>query len=450
MQINQRSRLRYRIQAISFVLLFLTAIVLLAWLSNSYNIRSDWTANSRNSLSAATIELLKTIDGPVNIRSYQNEDPMMLQAVKEILQRYKRHKPDLEFRILNPDLEVELARTDNIGLYGQSVIIYRERQETIDTLSEQSISNALIRLARQRMPSVLFSSGHGERSPENSNNTGYSTLKQKLEEKGFDIRSINLLSEDIPETADILVIASPGHALLAGEVEKISTYLADGGQLLWLQDPGELPGLQAIAADLGIEFLNGVVVDDHPTLRKTLRIQHPAVVPVISYNPHAITEDMRYHTLFPIAAALGFADKTDWQGTPLLKTLPSSWVETDGFVLDVQYDPNKGDQAGPLDIGLALQRSTQQGRQRAVVIGDSDFLANTYVGAGANLTLALNIFNWLSEDDNLIAIEPKQAPDLKLDLDDSQVAIIGFGFLVIIPLALLAGGLTIWMRRRRR
>jgi ABC-type uncharacterized transport system involved in gliding motility auxiliary subunit len=450
MRVNKASRLRYRIQYIIFVLLFLLCIALLAWLSNEYQLRGDWTASSRNSLSEDTIKLLRTIDGPVSIRSYQNEDPIMQQAVKEILQRYQRHKADLQYRILNPDLAVELARQDNINLYGQSVIEYQDKQETIETLSEQTISNALIRLSRQQQPLLVFISGHGERDPDNNNNTGYSTLKQQLSEKGFVVQSINLLTHDIPEHINTLVIASPNHPLHAGEVEKIIAFIAAGGHLLWLQDPGELPGMQDIADALDIEFLNGVVVDNNPTLRKTLRIQHPAVVPVISYPPHPITEDMRYNTLFSIAAALTPRLPSNWQSAPLLKTLPGSWVEADGFVLDVAFDETSGDHAGPVDIGLALQRQLDDGEQRMVVIGDSDFLANTYVGAGANLGLALNIFNWLSENDELIAIAPKSAPDLRLNLNDTQVAIIGLGFLLVIPLGLLAAGFSIWLRRRNR
>jgi len=88
--------------------------------------------------------------------------------------------------------------------------------------------------------------------------------------------------------------------------------------------------------------------------------------------------------------------------------------------------------------------------QRVVIAGDSDFLANSYIGAGANLQLGLNIINWLSGDDDLIAIEPKHAPDTKLQLDDTEILIIGAGFFLVLPSALFAAGLTIWFRRRRR
>lgn len=450
MQVDKRSRLNYRIQHVIFVLLFITAVGLLAWLSTQYTLRGDWTYNSRNSLSDATIELLSTIKGPVVVRSYQDQDTMRVQAVTEILQRYQRYKPDLQFHVLNPDLDVELAKADHISLYGQSVIEYAGHRETIDTLSEQQMSNALIRLSRSTRPLLLFSQGHGERDPNNTSNVGYSKLRDQLLEKGFEVKTINLLTEEIPEGAPILVIAAPDHALQPGEVDKIKHFIDTGGRLLWLQDPGKLFGLDPLADTLGIGFVDGVVVDNNPTLRKTLRIQHPAVVPVISYPEHPITQDMRYNTLFPIASALNFHAQQGWQGSPLLKTLPGSWSETDGFVLDVSFEPDKGDVQGPLDLGFALQRQLGDQQQRAVIIGDSDFVANTYIGAGANLVFMMNVLNWLSENDQLINIEPRNAPDLNLQFNDVQVFLTGFGFLLALPLALLTSGVLIWWRRRNR
>ena len=88
--------------------------------------------------------------------------------------------------------------------------------------------------------------------------------------------------------------------------------------------------------------------------------------------------------------------------------------------------------------------------QRIVVLGDSDFIANSYIGAGANLGLALNIINWLAGDDDLIAIEPKSAPDLQLKLSDASTVIIGFGFFLIIPVVLVTAGLIIWYRRKKQ
>ena len=110
MEISAKSRLQYRIQAILFVVLFLLVIALLAWLSTQFSVRSDWTAGKRNSLTDDTVKLLTTLDAPVHVRSYQGEDPNAMQGIRDVFSRYQRHKKDFNFRIVNPDIEPDLAK----------------------------------------------------------------------------------------------------------------------------------------------------------------------------------------------------------------------------------------------------------------------------------------------------------------------------------------------------
>ncbi len=79
-----------------------------------------------------------------------------------------------------------------------------------------------------------------------------------------------------------------------------------------------------------------------------------------------------------------------------------------------------------------------------------NFLSDTYLGAGANLNLGLNIFNWLIGDDDFVSVEVKPSADTKLELNDSQLIIIGFGFFLVLPLLLLITGFRIWYLRNNR
>jgi ABC-type uncharacterized transport system involved in gliding motility auxiliary subunit len=130
-----------------------------------------------------------------------------------------------------------------------------------------------------------------------------------------------------------------------------------------------------------------------------------------------------------------------------------SWAETGELKEEIAFNSSTGDIAGPITIAVALHRNISNpntASQRAVVIGDSDFLSDTYIGSGANLNLGLNIFNWLMGDDDLISVEVKPSPDTKLQLSDTQLAIIGFGFFLVIPLLLLITGFSIWYRRKNK
>jgi ABC-type uncharacterized transport system involved in gliding motility auxiliary subunit len=458
MEISARSRLQYRIQTIVFVVLFLFVIAILAWLSTQFSVRSDWTAGKRNSLTDDTVKLLTALDAPVHVRSYQGDDPNAQQGIRDVFSRYQRHKTDFNFRIINPDIEPDLAKADGIREYGQTIIKYHDRQQIIDTLDEQSISNALLRLSRTTSPLVTFVSGHGERDINDQGNIGYALLQGQLTEKGFVFSQVNLLSDVIPDTTRILVFAGASHNYVAGEVEKLLAYLEHGGQLLWLADPQSGHSLDKLYQQLGLSVIPGVMVDTNPQLRATLRTPHPAILPILAYGEHAITAELRYHTLFSMATAFkpdsanpDSANK-GWQATPFLLTLPeSSWSETGNFFLDVTLDIKSGDTPGPLAIGYALEKAgTDNRKQRVVVIGDSDFLSNANLGAGANLILIQNTFNWLAEDDQLINIAPKTAPDLDLQLNQIELIIVGFGFLIVLPLLLAGCGFYIWFKRRKR
>jgi hypothetical protein len=454
MHVTQKSRLQYRIQYLIFILLFIAIISSLSWISTKYKIRSDWTAGNRNSLSSDTIALLKTIAGPIVIRSYQTEDPALQQAITEILSRYQYHKHDLQFQLLNPDLAIKHTKEDNIKQYGQTVIEYNNKSEVINSLSEQNISNALLRLARNKRPLLHFLQGHGERDPASTSVTGYNTLANKLHEQGVETRTLNLLKDEFNNPASTVAITPSSSTILTGEINKIKDHLENGGNLLWLQDPFIATELKPIMDFLQLNFIDGVVVDNDKNMRQVLGLSHPAVLPIIEWKLHPITEKIKNFTLFITAVALSVNKNSDWKITPLLITQETSWSETGGFTIDVNFDENNGDTKGPLIIGMAFEREfTDENnikKQRIVVIGDSDFLSNNNIGQGANLDFALNTINWLAEDDELILIAPKTAPDLQLNLNDTKIAIISFGFLIILPLSLLAAGIGIWLKRRKR
>jgi hypothetical protein len=192
---------------------------------------------------------------------------------------------------------------------------------------------------------------------------------------------------------------------------------------------------------------------------------------VVDYGKSGIAEKLTgSQSLFPFATMVEpnpVKEQTSlvWQQDELLNTLPNSWLETDKVDGAVTYEEEKGDVLGPISIGFTLTRlldqpentqgSTsanpkQERQQRVVVIGDSDFLINSFIGKGVNLDLATNIFNWLSADDNLLNIQVNNAPDTNFAMGDTSSLVLASFFLIVLPLTLLLLGTMIWLRRRRR
>jgi ABC-type uncharacterized transport system involved in gliding motility auxiliary subunit len=352
-----------------------------------------------------------------------------------------------------------------IQVDGELVIEYQGRSEKIQEAGETSLTNALQRLATAEERTIVFIEGHGDRSPLGKANHDLQQFADELKRKGFTIAAANLATTPlIPDNADVLVIAGPRTNLLPGEVKLIEDYLSKGGNLWWLADPGALHGLEPLAKQLGISFLPGVVVDASTQL---LGIDDPTFALVSDYPPHAITQGFQQMTMFPSAAAMEQVEKSDFEKEPLLATLARSWTELGPIEGKIAFDADKGERQGPLDLGYAVTRplhaessdkdvdqeksaASTPSEQRIVVVGDGDFLSNTYLGNGGNLELGINMVQWLSRGDALINIPAKIAPDGKLQLSPFASGTIAVGFLFVLPLLLIGIGAWVWFKRRSR
>lgn len=465
MEVTAKSRLLFRIQNVAFVALFLGVIGLLGWLSTQYTYQADWTAGHRNTLSKASRQLLHKIHGPVTITAYARERPQLRQQIRDLVGRYQRVKPDVHLEFINPDTVPAQVRDLGITVDGELVIQYQGRSEQLTHLSESGLTNALLRVASGAKRWVVFLTGHGERDPNGRANFDLGDFGRELKNKGMTLETLNLATTaGVPHNTTVLVLASPRVDLLPGEVQAVRTYVHDGGNLLWLHDPGPLHGLEPLAKELHIRILPGTIVDP-----AAVRLFGAPFALVTHYAPTPITRGMDVLTLFPEAAGIETGkDHGAWNPVPFLTSSAQSWDHVGPLSGAIAYDPGK-DRHGPLNIGVALSRSvpaestpsdhakapggshgTPPRTQRVVVIGDGDFLSNAYLGNAGNANLGLKVFQWLTHNDQFIDVPAKTAPDLTLTLSRDAQALIGFGLLLALPALLLASGLVIWYRRRAR
>jgi ABC-type uncharacterized transport system involved in gliding motility auxiliary subunit len=453
MKVTRRSRLLLRLQAFAFAILFIGIIGMLAWLSTQYVYQADWTTGARNTVSDDTRRLLDTMQHPISISAFVRDDDMIRDQITSLVGSYQRFKDDITLEFINPDREPARVRELGIASGGEIIIRYLDRSENIQTLSEQQLSNALLRLTRQDERWIVFLTGHGERQPAGETNHGLGIFTRELERKGLNVQTVNLVEAEIPSNTNLLVLASPRVDLLPGEVDKLARYLEQGGNLLWLAEPGGLHGLEPLAEQLDISLLPGMVVDASSQM---FGVENPTFVVVAGYPRHEITREMSTVTVYPEAAALEINDSGTWDIIPLLSTLERAWTELGEIAGEIQFDSDTDERSGPLDIGMALTRTRTDESdaslpmQRVVIIGDGDFLSNTYLGNAGNLGLGLNIVQWLSHDDASLNISIKSAPDTSLVLGKVAQAVIGLGFLLGLPLLLLVTGILIWLLRRRR
>lgn len=452
MRLDPSTRRRLWFQHLLFLLLFGLVIGLLAWLSVRYPIQVDWTASGRNTLSAASQALLTHLDRPIRVTAYVRDRSPLRESIVRLIERYQRYKPDIALHFVNPDLLPAQVRQRGVSADGELYVEYGERGETLQHPGEQALTQTLQRLSRPQDRTVVFLDGHGERKPQGVANYDLGAFGRELEKIGIRARSLDLSKEpQIPADTTTLVIASPQTPLSPDEIRVVLDYVRQGGNLLWLLEPDDPVGLPALAALLGVTLLPGVIVDaDAPRLG----ISHPAFIPVVDYGPHPITMPLRSPALLPQAVALEVQPVADWRAAVLVESQSSSWTETGALDGPLQFDADTAERAGPLTVGVALFRPRPAGeviaQQRIVIMGDGDFLSNTYLGNGANLELGLNILNWLVLDEVLIMIPPGAIADPSLQLSESALAWLAMVFLMILPVGLMSSGWLIWFYRRRR
>jgi ABC-type uncharacterized transport system involved in gliding motility auxiliary subunit len=439
-----------------FALLLLLAAAAIGYLSTRYARESDWTANGRTSLSAESRAVLAQLTGPVEIVSYASPQGDLRQTVAGFLQRYQTVKPDLSLRFVDPQLDPAKMRELGITVDGALILHYKDREQRLDELSERSLTNALERLVRGGDRIVAFVSGDGERRADGQANADLGTFITQLEARGMRAVPLNFAQVSaVPEHTDLVVLASPTLALAPGAVQALVGYVQNGGNLLWLTEPAnDNLGLKPLADALGVRVLPGVLVDGSGT---ALGLHDPRMIARGDYPPQAITQGFTLTTLFPQVSALAQVARAGWAVKPFLRSGAQSWTEfrpiDNDKPSDIRFNASAGELKGPLDFGFALSRlspSPDKSEQRAVVIGDGDFLSNTFLGNGGNRALGERVFDWLLGDDKLVNLPPRGAPDRLLQISQTELNTISVGFLIALPLLLLLiGGLVVWRRRRR-
>lgn len=438
------------VQNSMFMLLLISSVGLLGY--QAWKTRTQWdiSQNGRNSLSQASVEVLRKINGPLTVTVYATaQEPQSENTRKiigEFLSRYQRVKPDFIITFIDPAEEPKLTQDAGVQMNAEMVVAFKGRREHLTALNEQALTGVLMRLARSSEKLVVALTGHGERKLDGISGHDLGEFGKQLVVKGFKTRTLNLsIDHDVPANTGMLIIASPQIDLPEGEVDKLLAYIARGGNLLWLIDPEPLHGLQPLAEKLELTLTPGVVVDP-----QAQQIKLPITVALgTNYGQHPITHNFDYITMFPFSRQITINESKEWHSVPLVETAQSGWVETGrmdaGILFDKMYDIS-----GPVTIAAALSRTLVDHEQRIAVIGSGNFLANTYLGNGNNLDFGINLVNWLTGEENLVTIQPRATLDSNLALSESMLIIIIGGFLIVLPLAFLISGIFIgWQRRRR-
>ena len=427
--------------------------------------RFDLTTEKIYSLADQSVSVSGQVEQGVHIRAFYPAGDDI--PTRDLLELYAARNSQITVEFIDPDRQPQLAEQFDVSVYGSfnnpltgqtfrfgTVVLEMEgRQERIEKqsepLREEDVTNALMKLMKGEQKVIYFIEGHGEKLIAETERTGLDAARNALERESYVVETLNLVREEtIPADAAVLIWPGPQNEPFPEEIEKVNAYLELGGSVFVMLDPPPATSLPVLLDRWSLDAGENFVVDASGVGR--LLGAGPEIPLVSQYGTHAITERFNVMTFFPLARSIAPAEEVEGglNVTDLLTTSAQSWGESDLDNTEAGFDPEQ-DLGGPVTIGVVITKDLDENQKtRLVVFGDSDFASNGFFSLQGNGNLFLNTVSWLAEDESFISVRPKVPEDRRLTLTQSQGRITLYISLVLLPLSIVAAGISVWMKRR--
>jgi len=500
-------RTQYATNTFVYTGLTLAVIVLLNFMGARNEYRYDASEQSIFSIAPQTALLLEGLANDVHVLAFFRENEG--QAAENLLDTYTAGSDRFSYEMVDPDQRPEMAQQHEVTQYGTLVVVYGDNSTRVTDLSEEVLTNALVRITGAETKRIYFVTGHGEPDiTARETPDGLGQLAASLENEGAEVVPLLLATiPDVPADASLLVVASPQRPFLENEIGSLGRYLDRGGRAWFLLEPQRSDELVPLLAERGIVVGNNVVID---VVVQLLAGPSAGVEPVVSdYGFHPITEQFNQNTVFRIVRSIEPAEELPdgITASTLASTSSNSWAESNvDLVFETgEVDP-EGDVEGPVSIAVATtlgpsilnwtmpaietapstnegpggaeiqdetestniasdinesesQEITEAGANataptdlegRIVVVGDADWLNNSRLTVMYNEDLALNMVGWLTGgNESTISIRPRARRASRITLTDTQGWGVFYATVLLLPELVLLSGLMIWWRRRR-
>lgn len=443
---------KYGAYATVYVLVILAVIFVANWLAKDHNKSVDVTANKRFSLSDQTKKVVGDLKKDVQVYYFDKADSY--ERARDMLDRYSNLSTKFRVNYVDPDKKPDVAKVEGARSFGDIIVDSGTKKETAKSLTEEEITGALIRVLKSGARNVCFVEGSGEHQiSDTTGREGYGAFKEIVERNNYKTQTVQLVQKpEVPKDCTVLVVGGPKQDYLPPAIDAIKAFVKGGGRAIIGFDPvlnlpddkmGDTPALAAMVQDWGITA-NGDVILDQGTMSQFFG--GPLSPVVATYESHAITRTMADSvTVFPLSRSLTVKSPAE----KLFSTSDSSHTLTNPKLPIHESDLDKNPK-GPFVLGAAATVGTGSAAGRVVVTGSSNWLGNQLIGARqiANRDLALNVMNWLTSDEDLISIRPKEPEDRRLKVTNSSMKMIFFASVIFFPLVVIISGVSVWWQRR--
>jgi gliding motility-associatede transport system auxiliary component len=446
-------------------------LVALNYLGTVHHVRWDLTATREHSLSPQTIKVLRSLPGPIDAVAFPNGDGA--GRYRDMLGTYQYYSKNFQYRIVDPDRNPQEAQKFKVTSYGQIVLSRGKASYTIDSDTEEQLTNGILHVLETTKKAVYVLQGEGEVPVDDFTRKGMGTAKQTLAGKGFDVKTLFLVQTGrVPDDAAIVIVPAPSRDLLPQVRDALERYYQGGGKLLIMVDPPTPPEVRSwLGPVFHVDAPGGVVIDPVSRL-----LGGDFAVPIVTQYPfNDITQNFTLATAFPVSTPLvPQAKVTGVTITPVVKSSDSSYVKVNLESKNIRFEQGT-DVKGPVILavevtpapgGASAGGTTSAGttsggpaapagpakpagaKGSAVIIGNSGFVQNTYIGLVGNRDLFTSAVAWLTQTGNLVSIAPRTSPFDPFIIGGNQGRYLFLGSVIGVPLVLLLIGGAVYARRR--
>lgn len=484
---------RYGSSALVSTVLVLGILGMLGFLSTWKTARWDLSEQKVHSLTSQSLQVLQGLDQDVDVVAlFPTLDQ---QAVRDVLDRYAHASDRFRVTYADPNEHPELLARYGITAdqLGQGLVRVAMGGEAVNVqdVTEEKLTNAMVKLTRTGEKKIYFLEGHNERGIDGEvgdQRDGFARAAESLRNENYDVEKLLLAAKgSVPEDADVVVIAGPTRPLLDVERKALAAYLARGGSLLVMVDPRANTNLIDELRSWGVDVGDDIIVD------RALALFGRATTPFAADYSHTnpITKDMHETTLFHVARSMSAAKGSGL--TDLVMTGDSSWAERDldTFFSEGTAELGDGDLPGPVSLAVAgtpkvsappaaapaeggtadegtaaaeaapaeggapqaepasAEAGSKAETGRLVAFGDADFASNDLIETSGNRDLFVNSVNWLMGDVDAISIRPRVSRASRFQLSQEQFLRIRSLSLFVLPEVIAIIGVVVWWTRRR-
>jgi ABC-type uncharacterized transport system involved in gliding motility auxiliary subunit len=283
-------------------------------------------------------------------------------------------------------------------------------------------------------------------------------IGQELKNNRYDIADVNLLDTGkVPDDAAALVISGPKYDFKDTEAKFINDFVSRGGSVLALIDAlTPVTNINAALSKYGISFNNDfmILLPDDP--RAQLLGQNNAIigdfdefspitkdfarksnVAVLFQNTRTVSEITDNISKFKVS----LIGKTSGQTTVRVKNTAST-ADLKGITADRV-------EQGSFAVMAAASGKVGEKEVRVAAFGSSQFASNQGAQTAEHRDLFINTMSWLTQDDDFIAIRPKDNTKSTLSLASGGATLNLLFISYIYPFMFLGFGAFYWLRRKQ-